>query len=84
MSDEQLWLEIYKQAGNKKAIYGSGTQGVGVRGRFIAVLAEKLVNFWNKHQATLIPFLSQIAIAALEAMAQNLGAIQQVNSPGPE
>jgi len=84
MTDEQIWMEIFNQAGNKQAIYGSGTPPAGVRGRFVATLARTLVNFWNKHQATLIPVLSQLAIAALEAVAQNIVAIEVVNTPGPE
>ena len=84
MTDEQLWLEIYKQAGTKKTMFGSGVPPGGVRGRFIATLARAVVNFWTKHQATLIPALSQLAIAALEALAQNIAAIEVVNAPGPE
>jgi hypothetical protein len=84
MTDEQLWMEIYKQAGAKMNMFGSGVPPGGVRGRFVATLARTLVTFWLKHQATLIPVLSQLAIAALEAVAQNIAAIEVVNVPGPE
>lgn len=84
MTDEQLWAEIFKQAGVKKAMYTAPAPISGIRGRFISVLATKLVHFWNKHQATVIPVLSQLAVAALEAVAQNLAAINAVNPPGPQ
>lgn len=84
MTDAEIWAEIFKQAGVKKAVYTVPAPASGVKGRFIAHLATVLVNFWNKHQATLIPVLSQLAVAALEAVAQNLTAIAAVNNPGPE
>lgn len=84
LTGDQLWAEIYKQAGVKKDMYDVPTPQFGIRGRFISVLATRLAKFWVRHQDTLIPFLSQLAIAALEAVAQNLPAIQAVNPPGPE
>lgn len=84
MDDAQLWQEIFKQAGNKKLMYTVPSPVYGVKGRFIAVLAERLAAFWVKHQATLIPVLSQLAVAAIEAIVQNLAAIKAVNGPGPE
>lgn len=55
-----------------------------VVGRFIRFLVDKLVKFWGKHKATLIPYLTQLAIAAIEALVANQGAFDNVNPPGPD
>ena len=56
----------------------------GIRGRFITSLVAKLCKFWGDHQAELIPFLSQLAIAALNALVAAQTDINAVNPPGPE
>lgn len=55
----------------------------GVRGRFIAMLATRLAKFWGEHRATLVPVLTQLAIAALDALVSALADIQRVDPPGP-
>lgn len=57
---------------------------VGVKGRFIKFLVDKLCVFWGKHRDTLVPFLTQLAIAAIEALVANRTAFDNVNPPGPE
>jgi len=84
LTEEQQWSEIYKQAVALKQQFGSGVPTPGLKGRSIVFLARRLTNFWQKHRATLIPVLSQLAIAALEAVAQNIASIEGVNNPGPQ
>lgn len=81
--EEQQWMAIYTAAGLSAPPGGPSAVPNLVKGRFIAALATKLVLFWGRHKATLIPFLSQIAIAALDAMVAALPAIQSVDPPGP-
>lgn len=54
-----------------------------IRGRYIARLVDKLVAFWGRHQSTLIPFLTQGAIAALNALVAAQAGIDAVDPPGP-
>jgi len=54
-----------------------------VQGRFISILVDKVCAFWGRHKASLIPFLSQLAIAALEALVAAKSDIDTVNPPGP-
>lgn len=84
LTDEQLWAEIYKQAGNKKQALGAPAAPTGLQGRFITALILRLVAFWEKHQSTLIPVLSQLAIAALDAVAQRINEYKALNVPGPQ
>jgi hypothetical protein len=55
-----------------------------VTGRFIKFLVGRLVKFWGKHKATLIPYLTQLAVAAAEALVANQGSFDNVNPPGPD
>jgi hypothetical protein len=55
----------------------------GVKGRFIRVLVDKLCEFWTTHQATLIPYLTQLAVAALNALVAARTDIDYVDPPGP-
>lgn len=57
---------------------------VGIKGRFITVLVDKLVEFWARHQDQLIPYLTQLAIAALNALLAAKTDIDNINLPGPE
>lgn len=83
MTPEEQWMSIYDHAGALKAAYGTEATSGGIRGRFIVVLVNKLCEFWEKHKDTLIPFLSQLAIAALEAIVTQRSQIATVNDPGP-
>jgi hypothetical protein len=58
--------------------------GGGVKGRWIRILVDKLVEFWGRHQATLIPYLSQLAIAALQSLVAAQADIDIVDPPGPQ
>ena len=83
MSETEQWDAIYKAAGALKLQHGTSPLATGIRGRFISVLIDKVIDFWGRHQDTLIPYLSQIAIAALEALVVNQAAYRNLNSPGP-
>lgn len=52
-------------------------------GRSISFLVDRLVKFWGRHKATLLPFLSTLAIAALNSLVAAQTEIDQVNPPGP-
>ena len=83
-TDEQ-WLAFIQYARTVQtstAIPGPGVHGV--RGRFIRVLVDRLVKFWGDHQATLIPFLSQLAIAALQSLVAAQADIDVIDPPGPQ
>jgi hypothetical protein len=78
------WASIYDYAGVVKASSGDLPVTNGIVGRWISVLATKLAKFYAAHSATLNPYLTQAAIAALQALIANLPAILAVNPPGPE
>jgi hypothetical protein len=46
-------------------------------------MVDKLVEFWDDHKSTLIPFLTDFAIAALEALVAARSDISSINLPGP-
>jgi len=52
-------------------------------GRSITDRVDDLVQFWGRHKATLLPFLSTLGIAALNALVAAQTEIDQVNPPGP-
>lgn len=83
MTEQEMWDALYASAVAQKALAPAAPAGPIV-GRFIAVLAVKLAEFWQAHKATLIPVLNTLAIAALDAVSANLGAIKAVNNPGPD
>lgn len=85
MTEAEQWMAIYEWAGVLKATAAPPPSALfGVKGRFVAVLASKLALFWDQHKATLIPVLSQLAVAALEAVVSNLANIKSVDPPGPQ
>lgn len=80
----EQWAALYVVAGVMKAGSGPpGPPGTPVQGRSISTFADDLVRFWNDHRDTLTPILSQLAIAALEALIAALPDILAVNGPGP-
>lgn len=83
MTEQQQWDEIFKYAGVIKAQAGDFPPVFGIKGRFITALVERLTDFWQRHRDTLAPYLTQIAIAAIEAVLANKGAYQNLNNPGP-
>lgn len=83
LSEQQIWDEIFAHAAALKQQAGTASVVGGIKGRSIALLAEVLAKFWAKHKNELMPFLSTLAIAALEGILQNLVAIKSVNEPGP-
>jgi hypothetical protein len=85
MTPEEQWAALYTTAGLQKA-HGATPPSIisGIKGRWITVLVNRLCEFWGKHKATLIPVLSQLAIAALDAVVSAQADIQEVNPPGPQ
>lgn len=77
------WTAIYTVAGVQKAIAGDLPVVNGIIGRSITFLVGKLVDFWGAHSATLIPYLTQAAIAALNALLAARADIDRVNPRGP-
>jgi hypothetical protein len=82
MTDAEIWQSYYDYAGALKAMAVPGPTG-GVIGRSIRYLVDRLAAFWKRHQQTLIPVLSQLAIAAIEALVSQQGAFDTTNPPGP-
>jgi len=81
---EDDWVAIWKAAGIAGKIAGSGNpHNPGLRGRFIASMAKRIVEFWGRHRDTLAPALAQIAVAALDALVMALPEILLANYKGP-
>lgn len=81
MTEEQ-WNSLFSYAGTLKATYGPTSLANQVVGRAITYIVDRLVKFWGRHKATLIPVLTQTAIAALEAIVAAKPDIDAVNPPG--
>lgn len=81
--DKADWDAIWDYAGVLKTSYGVQAPVGGILGRSITFIVDKLVQFWDDHKATLIPFLSQAAIAALQALVAAQADIAVVNQEGP-
>lgn len=81
---EEQWVNIWKAAGALKLAGGAAPDATWmIKGRWITVIYNKLCQFWSDHKATLIPVLSQLAIATLEAVLTARANVNQVNAPGP-
>lgn len=78
------WMAVWDYAGAVKTAAGDLPVTNGIVGRWITVLVNKLTKFWAQHSATLTPYLTQAAIAALQALLAAQPDIQRVNPPGPE
>lgn len=84
MTDGQIaWLAIYDHATVSKATAGDRPFANQIPGRAITYIVHKLNIFWGRHKARLIPFMTNLAIAALEAMVTAEPDIQAINPPGP-
>lgn len=78
------WIAIWDAAGGLKAVAGIAPPSTSpIQGRSISGLGAKLTQFWEDHRATLAPFLTQAAIAALEALIAVLPELLNVNKGGP-
>jgi len=79
------WQAVLDYANLLKASYPdlAAAPPNGTPGRSISELADMLAEFWGRHQDTLIPVLTNLAIAALQALAAALGDIKAANPPGP-
>lgn len=81
---EEQWTNIWKQAGAIKTVAGEAPPTTSpIPGRFVSVLVDKVAKFWAKHRDTLAPFLTQVAIAALEALLVAQPDIDAINRRGP-
>ena len=84
MTEGQLaWLAIYDAATTAKAVAGDMPATNEIIGRSITYIVHKLTQFWGAHKARLIPFITNLGIAALEAVVTAEPDIQRVNPPGP-
>ena len=83
MTEAEQWDSYFKYAGALKIAGGTAPLASGIRGRFISVLIRRLAEFWERNRDTLIPFLSQIAIAAIEALIAHRQSFENLNTPGP-
>lgn len=83
MTEEEIWMSYLTGAQAAKSMAPSAPSGPIV-GRFLSVLAKKAGEFWTRHKATLIPVLTNLAIAALDALVANMASIEAVNNPGPD
>jgi hypothetical protein len=83
MTDDQ-WMAFLTTARLLQPSATPTAPVVGIKGRFISKLVDVLCDFWVKHQATLIPFLTHLAVAALNSLVAARTDIDAVNLPGPE
>ena len=84
ITTEDEWVHFWKVAGTLKATHAAiPVPANGIRGRWITVLYDRLCKFWNDHKETLIPVLSQFAVATLEALIAARSDVHHVNPPGP-
>lgn len=83
MTELEQWQAYYDYAKALKSAMGTTAPAGNIKGRFLAVLVNKVVKFWEKHKATIVPFLTNLAIAALEALAAQATAIGTIDPPGP-
>ena len=83
MDDEQ-WAAFFTVAVAKKGMAVPSPGVHGILGRSIAKAVRVVCFLWGRYQATLIPVLTASAIAALDALVANLGAIEAINPPGPQ
>lgn len=56
----------------------------GIVGRSITRAVDLVCKLWAKYRVKLIPFLAQVAIAALDALLSAQTSIDVINPPGPE
>lgn len=54
-----------------------------VRGRFISALVKRVCDFWGRHRSILVPLLTQLAVAALDALTAAQSDIARIDPPGP-
>lgn len=83
MTDLERWVAMFDYAGALKAGATTPAATTGIVGRSITFLVNRVCDFWAAHQATLIPALSQLAIAAFQAMIAARADIDAINPPGP-
>lgn len=80
---EAEWVAIFTMAGAKApAVPGPSVHGLV--GRSIAKAAQLTCFIWGRYQARLIPYMTQAAIAALDALVVALPVILNLNPPGPQ
>lgn len=84
MTDEERWAGYLVGAQAQTGRSSPLAPVTGIKGRWIVFLATKLCEFWLAHKATLLPYLTNLAIAALDALVAHLAEIATVNLPGPQ
>lgn len=84
MITRDQWLAIWDAAGAAKDAAAVPTAGANnIKGRFISVLAAKLIKFWGKYRAQLIPFVTHLVISALDSLVAASSDIAAIDPPGP-
>lgn len=79
----EQWAALLQVADLEKASAGDMPVGNQIKGRSITYSVDDLVEFWGKHKSTLLPFLTNLAIAALNALVAAQTDIDAVNPIGP-
>jgi hypothetical protein len=84
MTDEEIWSGYLVGAQAQLAAAAPASVASGIVGRSIVKMVAVLTRFWQAHKATLIPHLTSLAIAALDAVASQAANIATVDPPGPQ
>jgi hypothetical protein len=79
----EQWAALLTVAELQKEAAGDRPAENQVRGRSITEKVDELIEFWGRHKATLLPFLTNLAIAALDALVAAQADIDVINPPGP-
>jgi hypothetical protein len=83
MTPQEQWQSYFDYAGALIAASTPSASPFNIIGRSIGFLVKRLCKFWSDHKATLIPLLSQVAIAAIEGLVANQSNFVNLDPPGP-
>lgn len=81
--DDEAWAAFFTLA--KAQQPGAPLAPVhGIVGRSLAKASDITCRLWAKYRSKLLPYLAQIAIAALDALLAAQPSIDTINPPGPQ